>query len=241
MSFLRTIAAAGALAVMATGALGGSIKWDGTQSAFTNVNFTATGAITSSARAGALNMTDNGDTVVSQSLGTNGWLAWCLDLMTTVKTGADYHLTDTPYASAPITDQQRLNVQALFEGNFGSVGDMVAAAANATLSAAFQVALWEGFYDSVTGFDLTAGDFKLNSPAGVKTAAETYLTNAAAWLAAPAPQIFDLHFLEGMTPDNKRSQNLVTVTEAPAPVPLPAAGLLLLTALGGLAISRRRT
>ena len=237
MSMLRTITAAGALAVMATGAFAGSIKWDGTQSAFTNVNFTATGAITSNARAGALNMTDTGNSIVSESLGSNSWLAWCLDLMTTVKTAAEYDLTDTPYTSAPITAQQRQNVQALFEGNFGSVDAMIAAAGNTTLSAAFQVALWEGFYDSVTGFDLTAGNFDLNSPAGVATQAATYLTAAAAWLAAPEAKKFALHFLEGSTPQNVRSQNLMTVTAA---VPLPAAGLLLLGGLAVLGAAARR-
>ena len=242
MSMLRTISAAGALAVMATGAFAGSITWDGTQSAFTDVNITATGAITSTARAGALEMTDAGNSIVTQSLGSTNWLAWCLDLMTTVKATAEYHLTDTPYTGAPVTTGQQITVRALFEGNFGSVADIAAAAADKTLSAAFQVALWEGFYDTA-GFDLGSGSFKLNTAGAVATAAQGYIAGAIGWLNTGfnEPDKFVLHFLEGSTPQGVRSQNLVTVTDAPtAPIPLPAAGWLLIGGLGALAAVRRR-
>jgi hypothetical protein len=241
MSMLRTITAAGALAVMATGAFAGSITWDGSQSAFTDVSISAAGAATSSPRAGALKMTDAGNSIVTQSLGSTNWLAWCLDLMTTVKANAEYHLTDTPYTGAPVTTGQQNTVRALFEGNFGSVAEIATAAANPTLSAAFQVALWEGFYD-VASFNLNAGNFKLNTAGAVATAAQGYIAGAIGWINSGfnEPNKFVLHFLEGSTPQGVRSQNLVTVTDAPAPIPLPAAGWLLLTAIGGLAVARRR-
>ena len=102
-----------------------------------------------------------------------------------------------------------------------------------TNSAGFQVALWNAVYDEDWSVSDGEGSFyQTTSSDGVRAAANGFLSDAFAYNGG---QKYTLTFLES-TETPTRSQNLVTAT----PVPLPAAGLMLLTALGGMLFGRRR-
>ena len=82
--------------------------------------------------------------------------------------------------------------------------------------------------------NIDTGSFQASSSnATVESLASDYLSAA---LTYSGPSVFDLTYLESTAAH--RSQNLVTAT--PSPVPVPAAGVLLLAGLGGLAGLKRR-
>ena len=156
------------------------------------------------------------------------FVAWCLDLSHYLATSGThlYDTTTTPFASSyGLNAVEQARVQAVFDANYATVSSNV----TNTTQAGFQVALWEALYDS--NWDAGAGAFKIASGA-VLTQANSYLAAASVLLANNGPQMWNLTFLESQT----GKQNFVTAT----PVPVPAAGLLLLAALGGLAALRRR-
>ena len=130
----------------------------------------------------------------------------------------------TPFGTSYGLDGDDMaRVQAVFDANYGSV-DL----GNSTEAAAFQMALWNALYDE----DLLVGSgaFSVTSlTAGATALANDYLLAASTYSGG---QQYNMTFLENLS----GGQNLVTV----APVPLPAAGLLLLGALGGLGALRRR-
>jgi len=154
--------------------------------------------------------------------GLGSFVAWCLDISHYLGTSGPqaYQTTTMPFSSRPV-DVGR--VQRVFDANYASV-----TLGNATQAAGFQVALWNALYD----IDWLAGSGAFAVQAGtVNNQADIYLSAASAF---GGPRAYNLTFLEST--GNPIRQHLGTAT----PVPLPAAGLMLLAALGGLGLARRR-
>ncbi len=182
--------------------------------------------------AGAYSMTDvtPGNNVLGD------FVAFCLDLAAWIGHGQGYEfkVTDTPFSNSVdlIANGALQRIQSIFDANYS---ESVATDSRKT-SAAFQVALWNAVYDddwTVTGADgdgfNAAG--KWGGVNGVINQANDYLLAAQNYTG---PQKWRLSFLESTAAP--RYQNLVTV----APVPLPAAGLMLMGALAGFGLLRRR-
>lgn len=171
------------------------------------------------------NMTDTGGTLGS-------FLAWCLDLgsflSTSGTTARPYTTTDTPFSNSyDLGTAGIARVQSVFDANFNDV-----TVADGVQAAGFQLALWNAVYDD----DWTIGDgvFKASADAAVVAKANAYLTAAS---TDGTDKAYRLTFLESAPgPQQAKYQNLVTVS----PVPIPAAGGLLLVALGGLGLAGRR-
>jgi len=188
---------------------------------------------TKSVNAGGFDVTDT-----SGVLGS--FIAFCLDLEATISFGNtyNYEVTNTPFSNSVdlIANGGIGRIQAIFDANYST---SVATDSSLT-SAGFQVALWNAVYDddwSVTNGD---GNFYATSNANVTAKANEYLIAAQNYEGS---KFWNLSYLQST--DQPRHQNLVTAApvprqETPAPVPLPAAGLLLLGALGGLAAAQRR-
>lgn len=168
---------------------------------------------------------------MTDSLGPLGsFVAWCLDLGNFLaNTGAgaqDYKITSDPFGNSFGLDAaERARVQNVFDANFGSVDISVG-----NQAAAFQLALWDALYDG--DWDLSTGAFQATASAAITGLAGDYLSAAAGWTGG---RFYEMTFLES-TGTSPQRQNLVTVSV----VPVPAAGGLLLLALGGLAMARRR-
>lgn len=177
-----------------------------------------------------------GDSTNELGLG-NAFMAWCLDLITTIKDPAGYTINNTnPFSnrSGSFTTTQVGNIQKVFDANYDSFLN----SSSATKSAAFQVALWEVIYETGTVGDAGNGSFKLDSTYNVLapdviTQANSYLSAALSYTMGA--KLFNLNFLQS-TGEPEDSQNLVTAS----PVPLPAAGLLLFGAMGALGVASRR-
>ena len=166
---------------------------------------------------------------------------FCLDLLAVIRGGVTYgyEVTDTPFTNGGVDLSENGGVdriQKIFDSSYETALD------SSVTSAGFQVALWNAVYDDDWSVTAGAGDFyqtggnadALNEANRVLSVADLY-GGGKKW---------DLSFLES-TETPIRSQNLVTASPAlnnedPSPVPLPAAGVMLLTALGGLMIGRRR-
>jgi hypothetical protein len=170
--------------------------------------------------AGGFDMNDT-----SGLLGSS-FVAWCLDLGSYLgQSGVHgYETTTNPFTnSVNLAGAAMARVKAVFNANFDNTIN-----ASTVSSAGFQVALWEAVYE---GYDVTSGDFQASGNAGVVAAATGYLNAAMAYTGG---NNWNFTFLQSTAAS--RRQNLVTVS----PVPVPAAGLMLLTALGGLVAARRR-
>jgi len=163
------------------------------------------------------------------------FLAWCLDIGSYLGTNGsfEYKMTNTPFSNSfGLDPDQRGRVQSVFDANYGmlDISDGIEAAG-------FQVALWDALYDD--DGDASAGDFRISSGYGygygadIIDQANDFLGDANVYNGG---KIFNLTFFESTGEGVAKKQNLVTAT----PVPLPAAGLLFLGALGGLAALRRR-
>ena len=171
--------------------------------------------------------------------GTNpseSFTVFCLDLLASIYPNRDYgyKTTGTPFSNSVnlmtidsgYTGVDRL--QRIFDAGYST------ALVNTVSSAGFQVALWNAVYDTDWSVSQGAGEFYQvgTENEDVRSAANTSLSAAMDYRGGKK---WNLTFLESTATD-PRSQNLVTM----APVPLPAAGFMLLTALGGLFAARRR-
>lgn len=162
--------------------------------------------------------------------GNQSFTAWCLDIATTIKLPSLYSQTDTPFPTAAMTGTQIANVKQLFRTAFATL-DLTSNAG----SAGFQLALWELVNETGSSFDLGNGSFTAWNNDAAVVAGNAFL----AGLSGPKTGQYRFTFLASNDPraqDGHYSQNLVTVS----PVPLPAAGVLMVLALGGLAAMRRR-
>ena len=159
--------------------------------------------------------------------GTENFTAWCLDIVTAMKTSSVYKTTVTPFQNL-ISASRITDITRLFDTGYSTLN-----LANNTDSAGFQLALWELMYENAPTYDLISGNFQATSAALGK--ATTLLGN----LSGPITQSYKLTWLQSNDPHvggGHYSQNLVTASQ----VPLPAGGLLLAAAMGGLAALRRR-
>ena len=225
MKIARLAAATAIAALMTAGAASAmTLKFDGWANGYQNVNV-QTPVLNNPA--GAFKMKDT----ATQS----SFVVFCLDIIGKIYSGKTYNYktTSTPFANSVdlIANGGVGRVQALFDSGYDT------ALTSSVSSAGFQVALWNAVYDTDWSVNNGAGTFyQTSSNNGVRAAANAFLAAAQTYAD---PQKWNLTYLEGYNntnPDGSRAQNLVTM----APVPLPAAGLMLLGALGGLVGLRRR-
>lgn len=156
------------------------------------------------------------------------FVAWCLDIFTSLDLPETYNITTTPFSqtSGTISPTRLSNIQKLF-----NTGYSTAMLTNGAKSAGFQLALWELLYETAGSFNLYTGFFNAESNTAARNFANEFLGN----LGNVATSAYQLVFYESAESTRRGneiqlSQNLVSVT----PVPLPAAGLLLGAGVLGL-------
>lgn len=158
------------------------------------------------------------------------FVAWCLDLASFLApkdVAKPYKITTDPFFNSDGLDAtQKARVQSVFDANYTGL-DLT----NGNKVAGFQLALWDALYDGDGKLD--GGTFRATASTSITDFANGYMSTAALW---DGGRLFDMTFLESTGTGGDKRQNLVTV----APVPVPAAGGLLLLAIGGLAALRRR-
>lgn len=162
--------------------------------------------------------------------------AWCVDIARALSLTSKYKITDLPFASNALAGKKD-NIDRLFETGYDptKLGQGTTDAGK-DYSAGFQIALWEIVFENTGTFNVNAGSFKVTGAANAREVAKNLLLG----LGNATGNKWKVVYLESQNVtgnDNLRdSQHLLT----PVPVPLPAAGLMLLAALGGLGLMRRR-
>jgi hypothetical protein len=160
--------------------------------------------------------------------GVGDFVAFCVDLAQYLHDPTEYTVQSSWFSSEVVT-----NVDKLFNTVLG--GSTIASVIDTSLEAAgFQVALWEILYDTPASgagdmYDLASGSFSVSGNAAAKLQAESYLDG----IPGAAMGGYDYTWFYSGT-----KQDVLTAT--PTPIPVPAAGLLMLGGLGGLAALRRR-
>jgi hypothetical protein len=177
-------------------------------------------------------------TVTTGTAITDRFIAWCLDTLRRLDLGTGP--TDTtylvnnsnPFVTGPqLSSGQRSDLKRLFDVAYDDVLSNLSAN-----SGGFQLAAWEIVNETSGTYNISGGDFFAST--GERTKAQSYLnllSNNGSTIGNGGLG-YRLVFLETVSGLPSGGQNLVTV----APVPLPAAGVLLLTALGGVAAAYRR-
>lgn len=234
-AFLRPLALAATLALAPAVAGAFTVNYQNSGNVF-GTNGSAPVRINSAAGpdVGPLNVRAGGFALTGNLFGNGAenFTAFCLDIATTIRNGRNYEVTSTPFPSDPLTAPQIANIRRLFNTAYSA-----GLPTNAAQSAGFQLALWEIIYETAPSFLLGSGNFTAAVYNGQQVSADAiaagqgFLTALAAW---DGVYRWNLTFLESRP---HTSQHLVT---AVATVPLPAAGVLLLAALGGLGLMRRR-
>ena len=167
--------------------------------------------------------------------GLGDFVAWCLDIGTSLRLSSDYRVTkDRPgYAPYPNTTTMSLDqkdrVQAVFNAAYRDL-DLTQSAD----SAGFQLALWEVLYEDGNDYSVTSGSFSATGASGVVARANDILST----FEGTTNGQYRMTFLESdelRKSGAHKSQNLVTIV----PTPLPAAGFLMLAGLAGLGALRR--
>jgi hypothetical protein len=251
MKTLRMIGLASALALSAGVASGSTWKFDNTGSNTTYVpggferilinnslGLTPASGGTddddgTAATAFIVNATNTEDTSI-----TKNFLAWCLDFTTMFfNRGADRTETDTLNAStlpAAIPNDVFAGAQDRIQRLYNVAFDTSSSIENQltrTKSAAFQLAIWEAVFDDDWDVENVDGRFWASSD----TKDGDIIDQAQRWLTAAesygGSQRWVLSFYT-----TSQNQDVVTA----APIPLPAAGWLLLAAIGGLGVAARR-
>lgn len=170
------------------------------------------------------------------STGTGSFVAWCLDLEHSISPGGTYTYTSTtsPYSNSYGLSQGNQDwVQKVFDATYGTFDIH-----DTAFAAAFQAVLWEAAFENTSNaLNLGADAFQASGHGATYGAAiNADITTLLGQIAAyNGGKKYNLTYLQGDRND-PYAQNIVTAS----PVPLPAGGLLLLTALGGLGVARRR-
>ena len=173
--------------------------------------------------------------------GTDKFIAWCLDILDRIDLASDYSVNNvnpfsggTPANNGPVlTTGQKNDIQALFDTGYNTFLAAISGGANNSESAGFQLALWEIVNETADSYSLTGGNFTAANNDDARKAANKAANDYLAGLDSyDGTKRFNVSYLQAAVANE---QNLVTVS----PVPLPAAGILMLAALGGLAGARK--
>ncbi len=157
--------------------------------------------------------------------GMMDFVAFCLSPTTWLNLNKDYT------HGSNLSGSVRGLLGALYANAYESV-------TNSVTAGAFQMAVWEIVTETGRDFDVHSGYFQMTGNGSASNSAEALANswlanlNSGAWSSVRGNTRYYAASVPGSTQD--------LVSNSLAPVPVPAAGLLLVAALGGLVLARRR-